>query len=151
MNYYKKNWHKDDLLMFLDQKRMNQNASKSHNWGSHIFGYNFSGPMKAFALIFMIGKQNEEQCLSFAGKDSVPTYDTQENMPYTLAFIEESLKVTCPVLKLIDHTTKCDVQLGGYGLPKDTIVSLDNVRLDWELERLLLNWYIRVRLWKWSK
>jgi len=45
-------------------------------------------------------------------------------MPFTLAYIEEVLRISCPVNKIIDHKTQAEVELGEYVLPKGAIVSI---------------------------
>lgn len=56
------------------------------------------------------------------GKENYPTMDDSNEMPYTMAVINEIYRYHSMSAFGFTHTTTCDTELDGYELPKGTLV-----------------------------
>ncbi|XP_036290946.1 cytochrome P450 1B1 [Pipistrellus kuhlii] len=56
------------------------------------------------------------------GRDRLPCLDDQPKLPYTMAFIYETMRFSSFVPITIPHATTADTSVLGYHIPKDTVV-----------------------------
>lgn len=94
----------------------------------------FSGNLVYIALGYIakypeIGRkiQEETSTITNNGERGVNLYDI-ENMPYTVATVFEILRHSSS--PIVPHVATENSQISGYGIPKDTIVFINNYELN---------------------
>lgn len=59
------------------------------------------------------------------GRDRLPSLNDREKLTYTTATLYEVMRYSTIVPLAVPHATSCDVQIGGYTIPKDTWVVIN--------------------------
>lgn len=67
-------------------------------------------------------KKMQEELDQVVGSDKYPSFDDVNNLPYTMAVINEIYRYSCIAAVPFAHKTICDTKLCGYKIPKDTVV-----------------------------
>ncbi|KAK3726218.1 hypothetical protein RRG08_018661 [Elysia crispata] len=98
-----------------------------------IAGYDGSSGALQF-LYYQLARHQEVQAkilqeiLDEVGEDQEPTYENCQNLHYTEAAIEETLRMYPPILLLLRNCTK-DTELGGTFIPAGTGVIVPNFNI----------------------
>ncbi|XP_052089952.1 steroid 17-alpha-hydroxylase/17,20 lyase-like isoform X2 [Mytilus californianus] len=84
-----------------------------------------------FAVRYMAGlpeiqSKVQEEIDRVVGKDRLPTVKDRENLSYTEATLHEVMRLGTAVPLGIPHSTICDTRVGGYDVPKDTMVMINH-------------------------
>ncbi|XP_071136088.1 steroid 17-alpha-hydroxylase/17,20 lyase-like isoform X2 [Mytilus edulis] len=84
-----------------------------------------------FAVRYMAGlpeiqSKVQEEIDRVVGKDRLPTVKDRENLSYTEATLHEAMRLGTPAPLGIPHSTLCDTRVGGYDVPKDTMVMINH-------------------------
>ncbi|KAK7793941.1 hypothetical protein R5R35_011867 [Gryllus longicercus] len=82
-----------------------------------------------------VQRRSQEELDRVVGRDRLPTLDDRFNLPYTEAIIRETLRYNTLLPLALPHLAAEDTTLGGYDIPKNTIVicNLHAVHHDKEL------------------
>ncbi|GLH03092.1 Cytochrome P450 306a1, partial [Gryllus bimaculatus] len=82
-----------------------------------------------------VQRRSQEELDRVVGRDRLPTLDDRFNLPYTEAIIRETLRYNTLLPLALPHLAAEDATLGGYDIPKNTIVicNLHAVHHDKEL------------------
>lgn len=67
-------------------------------------------------------KRAREEVDMVVGKDRMPTFDDEENLPYVVACIQETLRCHAPVIMGVPHRADEDDEYKGYHIPKGATV-----------------------------
>ncbi|CAC5401019.1 CYP17A [Mytilus coruscus] len=84
-----------------------------------------------FAVRYMAGlpeiqSKVQEEIDRVVGKDRLPTVKDRENLSYTEATLHEVMRLGTAVPVGLPHSTICDTRVGGYDVPKDTMVMINH-------------------------
>lgn len=69
-----------------------------------------------------IQEKLHQEILGVVGKSRLPSLDDRARMPYYEAVMQEVLRMSSFVYLSIFHSTLADAELGGYTIPKDTMI-----------------------------
>ncbi|XP_041462577.1 cytochrome P450 2U1-like [Lytechinus variegatus] len=67
-------------------------------------------------------RKMQEEIDRVVGRDRLPTLEDRPNLPYTQAFLTESLRTGCPGPLGVPHGSKEDAKFHGFDIPKGTVV-----------------------------
>jgi cytochrome P450 family 2 subfamily J len=74
------------------------------------------------AIFFEVQKKLQAEIMKVVGNSRLPCLSDRPNMPYTEAVIHEVLRYSSFVPLGVVHNTNKEVQIGGYTIPKNTMV-----------------------------
>ncbi|CAH1789967.1 unnamed protein product, partial [Owenia fusiformis] len=85
-----------------------------------------STTLKAFLLILVnkpdVQKKIQAEIDDVIGDGRLPTFADRHNMPYSEAAVLEILRYSTTTTLSIPHKTLCDTSVGGYKVPRGTMV-----------------------------
>ncbi|XP_077986476.1 cytochrome P450 1A1-like [Glandiceps talaboti] len=94
-----------------------------------IFGAGFdsSAATMMWFILYMVKHQEIQQRIrdeldQVVGSDRLPCLADKPNLPFTVACVHETLRISTIAPLAVPHTTSCDTTLNGYFIPKDTLV-----------------------------
>ncbi|XP_075227318.1 putative cytochrome P450 304a1 isoform X2 [Lycorma delicatula] len=103
-----------------------------------LFAGSTTVPFMTSFIIYLLSKHQrvqkkcQEEIEDVVGKSRLPTLNDRPNLPYTEAAIREALRFQTLVPLGVPHKATEDTTLGGYFIPKDTMVltNLYSVHMD---------------------
>ncbi|XP_076079554.1 steroid 17-alpha-hydroxylase/17,20 lyase-like isoform X1 [Mytilus galloprovincialis] len=84
-----------------------------------------------FAVRYMAGlpeiqSKVQEEIDRVVGKDRLPGIKDREKLSYTEATLHEAMRLGTAAPVGVPHSTLCDTKVGGYDVPKDTMVMINH-------------------------
>ncbi|XP_014667386.1 PREDICTED: steroid 17-alpha-hydroxylase/17,20 lyase-like isoform X2 [Priapulus caudatus] len=69
-----------------------------------------------------IQKKGQDEIDNFVGQDRLVNFHDKQNLPYCDAILHEVMRLRLPAVFGVPHKTTVDTTVGGYDVPKDTMV-----------------------------
>ncbi|KAJ8444378.1 hypothetical protein Cgig2_026582 [Carnegiea gigantea] len=132
----------DALLSLKDEYDLGEDTVTGLLWDMVIAGMDTVSITVEWALAELIRnprvqKKAQDELDRVIGQESIMTEEDFTNLPYLQALAKESLRLQPPTPLMLPHRAKTNVKIGGYDIPKGSIVYV-NV---WALGRDQAVWY----------
>ncbi|KAL2895798.1 Cytochrome P450 98A2 [Bienertia sinuspersici] len=117
----------DALLSLKDEYELSEDTIIGLLWDMVIAGMDTVSISVEWALAELIRnprvqKKAQEELDRVIGQDRIMTEEDFSNLPYLQALSKESLRLHPPTPLMLPHKAKAHVKIGGYDIPKGSIV-----------------------------
>ncbi|CAN0403756.1 unnamed protein product [Lampetra fluviatilis] len=139
----------DSLIAAVEVERPRSDSGEALLSGQHVSGavndiFGASQDTLSTALLWLlmflvrfpsVQRRVQEEVDRVAGRHRLPRLDDRASLPYTEAFVFETLRYSSFVPVTIPHSTTTDTEIAGYRVPKDTVVFVNQWSSNHDPER----------------
>ncbi|XP_063431259.1 steroid 17-alpha-hydroxylase/17,20 lyase-like isoform X3 [Mytilus trossulus] len=115
-----------EMLSKLSETHLRQTVFDIFSAGIDTSRITLGFAVRYMASLPEIQSNVQEEIDRVVGKDRLPTVKDRDNLSYTEATLHEAMRLGLAVPVGLPHSTICDTRVGGYDVPKDTMVMINH-------------------------